>query len=154
MTIRVSEAFGVNLSLEVCLLCREPRGVVLFGGMGTGRAEKMFGREMAETLEVASGDSVKAPDRVVMGRTACDKCKSHMKKGIILISVRAGPNEDRENPYYTGGWCVLKEEYIRRAVSSPEVLEDILKARVAFLPDETWDMLGLPRGPVEGVPSE
>jgi hypothetical protein len=68
-----------------------------------------------------------------------------MEMGVILISVDEKKSEDQKNPYRTGGWCVVKEEAIRRAVTSPELLEDVMKKRVAFLPDDVWDMLGLPR---------
>ena len=74
----------------------------------------------------------------------CQECEGHMKKGIILISVKNG--ETGANPYRTGGWCVIKEEALRRIVNNKELADDICKKRVTFIPDEVWDKIGLPRG--------
>ena len=67
-----------------------------------------------------------------------------MKQGVILISTKGG--EHGNNPYRTGGWCVIKDEAIERMISNTDLREHILRARVAFVPDEAWDFLGLPRG--------
>jgi hypothetical protein len=92
---------------------------------------------------------------MVIDKEPCSKCKELMEKGIILISVDSKESPDNDNPYRTGGWIVVKEEAVRRIGIKPVELEaDILKRRVAFVPDDAWDMPGLPRGPVEGVPSE
>ena len=85
----------------------------------------------------------------------CSKCKGYMERGIILISVDEEKSKgDMENPYRTGGWVVVKEEALKRMIQPQELLDQILKQRVAFLPDEVWDLLELPRGPVEGIPTE
>jgi hypothetical protein len=127
-SIRLSEQHGVNPSLMQCFVCGEDVGVALLG--------KLPGDEQA-------------PHRICFGPNdePCDKCKDHMKMGIILISVRDG--EEGDNPYRTGGWCVVREEAIKRWLEegdNEELLTDILKRRMAFLPDEVWDMIGLPRG--------
>ena len=151
MGIHLSPSHGVNPALEVCFFCQEARGVVLLGRFNP---ERRFGKKIAETLEGPPGDA-KAPHKVVMDREPCDKCKELMQQGIILISVdEKKTGEDRDNPWRTGGWVVVRDEALRRWISTPELLEDILKRRVAFLPDGAWDLLGLPRGPAEGVPSE
>lgn len=151
MGIRISPTHGVNPSLDICFYCQEARGVVLFGQFNPVRA---LGKELAATLDGPPGDR-KAPDKIVMNKEPCDKCKEYMKKGIILISVDESKSDDRQNPWRTGGWVVVKEEAVRSfGIKSEELLEDICKTRLAFLPDDAWDKLGLPRGPVEGVPSE
>lgn len=71
------------------------------------------------------------------------KCKDYMKQGIILISVRDG--EKGNNPYRTGGWCIVRDEVITRIVNSPELVESILKHRVSFISDIVWDQIGLSR---------
>lgn len=58
-----------------------------------------------------------------------------------------------ENPYRTGGWIVVRDQFIQGAIRQEFTRESILKARFAFVPDTVWDRLGLPRGPVDGVPS-
>lgn len=122
--IRLSEKHGVNPSLEQCFVCMKDVGVVLFGKL--------------------KGDA-EAPGRVCLGPNSepCDECKGFMEQGVILISVRKG--ESGNNPYRTGGWCVVKDEAITRWGMSPELEESILKRRMAFIDDETWNMIGLPR---------
>ena len=73
-----------------------------------------------------------------------------MKDGIILISVRDG--ESGPNPYRTGGWCVLKEAAVRKLIQPASLVNAIVKQRVAFVPDQVWELLGLPRGAQNGEP--
>jgi hypothetical protein len=122
--IRLSKKHGVNPSLITCFYCGEDSGVVLFGHLP---------------------NDAEAPHRAgCIDRQPCPKCVERMKQGIILISVRDG--EEGDNPYRTGGWVLLKEEALLRVGIHPqELLDDILKRRVAFIPDNTWAMLGLPK---------
>jgi len=129
--IRLSPKHGLNPSLGMCFYCQEENGEVIVPGQLHG--------------------DVEAPRKAVWHRDPCAGCKGLMEKGIILISVKTG--ESGDNPYRTGGWCALKEEAVIRMVSDTKLLEHILKARVVFLPDEVWDLLGLPRGEVPGVPT-
>ena len=66
-----------------------------------------------------------------------------MEQGIILVSVRDG--EEGENPFRTGAFVVVRERLIREAIQPQEVVDHVLKARFAFIPDDAWDKLGLPR---------
>ena len=83
----------------------------------------------------------------------CQECEEHMKKGIVMISVK-DEDEGQKNPYRTGGWCVLKEEALRKIVTQKELADAICRKRMCFVPDSAWDMIGLPRGEVEGIPSK
>ncbi len=124
--ITLSDKHGVNPSLMQCFVCGKDVGVALFGRM--------------------KGDQ-EAPRRVCLDQEPCDACREFMKLGIILISVDGERSkDDLKNPYRTGGWVVVTEDYIRRTVTEPELLKQTLEARVAFLPDEVWNALGLPRG--------
>ena len=125
--IRVSEKHGVNPSLEQCFVCCKDVGVVLFGKL--------------------KGDA-EAPRRVCLGPNSepCDECKGYMEQGVILISVDEARSDDRQNPWRTGGWCVVRDEFVTRVFEPGELVEQVLKQRVAFMPDEAWDILGLPRG--------
>jgi hypothetical protein len=84
----------------------------------------------------------------------CQQCQKYMQQGIILISVDESKSDDLSNPYRTGGWVVVKEEAVRRMLPESDVTEQICQKRMSFVPDDVWDQLGLPRGEVEGVPSE
>ena len=70
----------------------------------------------------------------------CEKCKEWMKQGIILISVRKG--SDQKNPYRTGGWIVINEDAFKRIFKDSD---EALRKRIAFVEDEVWDAVGLPR---------
>jgi len=91
------------------------------------------------------------PRLACYNKRPCTKCEEHMKLGIILISVDEKLSTDKDNPYRTGGWVVIKEDAIRRMVNPPELAEQIIGCRMAFVPDEVWDMLRLPRGDSKGA---
>lgn len=122
-SIKLSPKHGVNPSLTTCFYCGEPIGVALLGRIK---------------------DDAEAPRRICLDTEPCDDCKKHMAHGVILISVRDG--ESGPDPYRTGCFCVVTEDAISRWVNDAALLASILEKRVAFLPDETWDAIGLPRG--------
>jgi len=122
-SIRLSPNHGVNPSITKCFLCGEDKNELVLFGKLKGDAE--------------------APRSVVLDKEPCDKCKEYMQKGIILISVDEFKSKgDTENPYRSGGWVVVKDDVIKRAIAEPD---DVLKERVAFITDDVWDQLGLPR---------
>lgn len=123
MSIRLSKKHGVNPAIPVCFLCQEKKNEIILCGRLKGADEQ-------------------APQNAVWDMEPCDKCKEWMAQGIILISVRDGET-DMKNPYRTGGWTVIKEEAFRRMFKG---CDEVLKKRVAFLPDEVWNAVGLPRG--------
>jgi len=126
--VRLSKKHGLNPMLMVCYVCNEATNEIALLG------------ELPEDKE--------APRQGVLNKEPCEKCREWMKKGVIFISTRDG-EEDSDNPYRTGGWCVLKDEAVTRVVSTPHLLETILKARVAFIEDAVWDKIGLPRAKFE-----
>lgn len=123
MSIKLSPKHGVNPAIPVCFFCNEAKNEIILAGQLQGDQE--------------------APHAAVWDKRPCDKCKELMQQGVIFISVREG--EQGANPYRTGGWVVVKEEAVRRIVQPTELLADILKSRVAFVPDEAWNKIGLPR---------
>lgn len=79
----------------------------------------------------------------------CDKCSGLMSKGVMFISVKEERSPDMQNPYRTGKLCVIKDEAVMRMRIHPEeLLNDIIKQRICFVPDEVWSALGLP---TEGI---
>lgn len=132
-SLTLSPKHGVNPSVEICFYCGEGKGVILFG--------KLKGWSDRE-----------APSQVCLDHEPCDKCRSFMEQGIICIGVdEAMSNGDTKNPYRDGNWCVITEEAIRRAISTPELIEDIVKRRCAFIPSEAWTLLGLPKAKRSGA---
>jgi len=123
--IYLSKKHGVNPAIPLCFYCLEPKNEIVLPGRMKGDAQ--------------------APQHAVWDDLPCDKCREHMKNGIILISVDEKlSGGETTNPYRTGGWVVIKEDAIRRMID-PESAERILRLRFSFVTDETWDMLGLPR---------
>ena len=86
---------------------------------------------------------VEAPKNMVWDNNPCTQCENWMEQGIIFISVKNG--ESGENPYRTGRICVIKEEATKRMIEEP-LLSSVLKHRVAFIEDQTWELLGFPSG--------
>jgi len=123
MGIHMSPKHGVNPMLVVCFFCQKDRGDLALLGRLRG--------------------DVEAPRRGVLDYEPCDECKSYMERGIILISVRDG--EKGANPYRTGGWVVVTEDFVKRGLEG-DALKEVLAKRVVFVPDEVWDTIKLPRG--------
>lgn len=105
--ITVSEKHGLNPSMMQCYFCGETKGVALLGRL-PGDAE--------------------APQSAVFDKEPCDKCKAHMKEGIICIEVK-----DDDAEYRLGGFAVIKDRFFEENCNDAKMLEDILKKRVCFM---------------------
>lgn len=112
MSIRLHPKHGLNPTMTTCFFCNEPKDILLLGAAYKDEAPHQIG---------------------CVDKEPCNKCKSYMEQGIITISVRDGEKSD--NPYRTGGWCVLREYFFERNVDSKELLDSILEKRVVFLED-------------------
>jgi len=130
MRITLSQKHGVNPSIPLCYYCHEPKNEIVLAGRLPGDAE--------------------APRHGVWDKVPCDKCLGYMEQGLMCISVRDGT--PRDNPYRTGAMTVITKEAALRIFG--EQNRDIIDHGVTFLEDSVWDKIGLPRGPVEGVPTE
>lgn len=119
--IRLSPKHGVNPSMGQCFYCGEADGSIILPGKMKGDME--------------------APRQACWSKEPCPQCKEWMAKGIIFISVKDG--ETGDNPYRTGRFAVVKEEAVRRFITSPDALEDVCKRRVCFMEDTSWDIVGL-----------
>jgi len=121
-SIKLHPKHGLNPSLEICYICGEDKDtIIMLGAAYKGEA----------------------PHRMCVNREPCEACVEHMRQGVIFISVKDGQPES-DNPYRTGKFAVVTENAVKRIVQ-PGVLQDhILKARVAFIEDQTWAMIGLP----------
>jgi len=114
MSLRISEKHGVNPSLGLCFYCQEAKEVVLLGLM--------------------KGDK-KAPRMATYNTEPCSKCNELMEQGVTLISVRDG-DEGSDNPYRTGGWCVVTDDFITRLIEQPDLRDSILERRMCWIPDK------------------
>jgi len=137
MSVKLSKKHGVNPSVEVCRICGEDMGVILFGHITKRQAEAMH----EAGLDIAPEPGVEAPRSICLGNV-CDQCKEWMKEGVILIGVRDS-DVGEENPHRTGKLAAVKDEFIRLAVQPEELAAAILKKRVTYIPESAWEILGI-----------
>lgn len=142
-SLRLHPKHGVNPSVMLCYYCQEPSGVALLGASG-GKIREALGMDPEDGL---------APREATYDFVPCTKCQEYMQQGIIMISVDESKTTDKKNPYRSGGWVVVKDSAIIEILqnTNPELLAITLKSRVAFVPDDAWERLGLPRGEEDGV---
>jgi hypothetical protein len=119
--------FGVNPYMPICFLCGESTGEIALLGR---RSQKITGYK----------DANKAPP-MAMSKEPCDKCKSRMQQGVILVGVCEEKTKDRENPYRTGHYVVVKDHVIEDLFQPETLVEEILSKRVAFVEGEVLDTL-------------
>ena len=139
MSVVLDPTHGVNPSTACCFFCNEAKVLVLWGRL-TQKQRTSF-----EEAGVPLGQDGGAPRNIMLDHEPCGRCKEYMKQGVILISVREPiPGDDPNNPYRTGRWVVIKEEAIRQIVQPKELADSIVEKRMAFVPDDAWEVLGLP----------
>ena len=134
-SILLSPKHGVNPTIPCCFFCGKQKNEIVLTGRRSKRNER--GR-------VVDNDVAMPMSGLVFNREPCDECRKLMELGVILISVDESKSDDLANPYRTGGWAVVKDVALKSV--QPKSLRDyILAKRVAFVPDDAWDKLGLPR---------
>lgn len=119
---------SLGVAMIRCYFCGEPKGILINTKLHPSLAEKVE----------------EAHDKVV-DTEPCPKCAEWMKKGIILIGVR---DDDKE--YRTGRFAVVTENAIQEMLAGTEMLEPVLRQRVAFIDETTWHAVGLPEGDYNG----
>jgi len=137
-SIRLSNAHGINPAIPKCYLCLEDKNEVILAG-------KM--RPLKDEDGYVYNSDPQAPQGAVWDMEPCDKCNTWREKGVILISTREG--EQGNNPYRTGGWVVVSKDFVMRAISDQAYAETVCRTGCCFVPDSTWDILGLLRTPNE-----
>lgn len=120
-SIKISPKYGVNPTIPICFFCREEKNEIALLGKIGGR-----------------GKDLEAPHKMILDYEPCEECKKKMATGITLIEVTTTPNTDNQpeiaqNAYPTGNWLVVKEDYIRNNFQPPELVEQIMAYRKAFI---------------------
>lgn len=134
MSVILDEKHGVNPSVSCCFICGSDVGVVLWGQL-TAKTAQAFTEGGTPTERHGE-----APRKVVVDQEPCDKCRGHMELGVMLVEV-TGTEDD---PRPTGTLVVIKDEAIEK-MFEPRVSQDVLDKRMAYVPADAWDALGLPR---------
>lgn len=122
--MKLHPKYGINSTMTTCFICGEVNEILLVGAH-TNKLRK---------AGIASKDG-EIPSKIgALNKEPCQKCKEHMKQGIILISVRDG--ESGDNPYRTGNWVVVKKKVAKKIFD-----KKIMKAKIAFVEDSAWKKL-------------
>jgi hypothetical protein len=138
MGVRRHPEHGVNATIPTCFFCGgEKNELILLGA----NSKRITGQDKAP---------MKGP---VFDTVPCDECKRLMGLGVILVSVK-DEDEGKENPYRTGGFSVVTEDFIKRVVT-PEALQNhLLRVRFCYVPDTVYNALGLNQTKPEGKQNE
>lgn len=74
----------------------------------------------------------------------CDECQGYADQGIILVTIDESKTDDPKNPWRTGGFFVVTEDYIKRLMEDTKVLlERTLEKRMTYIEHELAEQLGL-----------
>jgi hypothetical protein len=136
--ITLDPEHGVYPIMEVCFFCGETnKGLVLAGRQGRKIAKSLGQQEVRQAC---------------FDKEPCDECKKLMEVGVMLIAV-SPYSHDVDNPSRTGPMAVIKDEAIER-IFDPEAAAAAIKKRAAFVADDAWDLLGLPRENINNMEQE
>lgn len=179
MNITLSREHGVNPGMLQCFFCMEASGVALYGRLpNDAEAPRMVCVDKVPCSKCA--DYMKQGIILVSVQDAaieklfhhwhCQYCGNHKEvecqEGVQAYPPLCGSRGCRfkhgdvtmqkkgirptDNPFRSGCWVVVAEQFITRVIHPPELVEHMLKVRFAFVPDAAWDRLGLPKGKING----
>jgi len=117
----------LGTAIPKCFFCGKDKNVILIN----------------KRLAANSAQQVNDMNGQIIDKEPCEKCKGYMKMGIILIGVDEKKSTDVQNPYRTGQFVVVKDEVINDIVESIQLKNEIIDARMAFVPSEVLKMLGI-----------
>lgn len=115
MGLTLSRKYGVNPSVEICHICGNEMGVVMFGA----------------SYKDENGKPAEAPRTICMGGI-CDDCKKVIEDGgIFFIEVRDG--ESGSNPYRTGRLIALREDEVAKVFKG--------YSKVNYMEHSVWEKM-------------
>lgn len=138
---------GSRNYIDICDGC----GAHHIGGVDSRHGRRTCSREGCGATSFTRRE-LSESERIPLGAKVCEECAALQKLGIIMISVRDG-EEGESNPYRTGAQAVITEDAVKRLISSPKLLQQIIRKRMCYVPDSVWDMLGLPRANIDNRPA-
>lgn len=121
MNLQLHPKYGVNPTIPTCFYCGEPKDEILLLG---------------ENSKQITGEDEAPMHGPCFDREPCNQCKEYMAQGIIFIGVDESKSTDMENPYRTGEFLVMSEDWVRRSIQPAELRDSILSRRTAFVPSE------------------
>lgn len=134
----LSPKHGVNPTLGVCFFCGKETGeIALLGKLPNDK---------------------EAPKYCVMSYEPCQKCKEHLKQGVMIISVTPYENTPNQPPIVKtdagellypvpGEWVVVKDEAITKMCDKNTAEEALTKRKLLmdFILFNTWMMKSKPK---------
>lgn len=125
----MADNFEVALAKEICPVCGEAHdGPIVMNSLLTKK----------------EADKVKQMHQQVVGVAdqPCESCKEYMKQGVILLTVDESKTTDHRNPWRTGGFIVVSEDWINRAFDE-EIAKELTAKRVGYIPHSLAVSIGL-----------
>lgn len=121
--MRLHPKYGVNPTIPICFFC---------------------GKEQKEIILLGASYKGEAPMKTCLSKhEPCEQCQEYMEMGIILVSVRdTEDRKEQQNPYRTGGWWVVRDEFVKR-IFDKKTYEDASKSRFCFITHTAAESLGL-----------
>lgn len=124
MGIRIGET-GLNPTIPLCPVCNKPKNEIALTGLAGEKWAKKNGR---------SDGQMPMYSHIYGDINPCDECK---KQGITIV-------EATQLHGYTGRLFLVKEELIKKALKSQEMIQKILKERICYMEPELLERLGFP----------
>ena len=159
MALKLSHKHGVNPTIPRCFYCWRDKNELILAGRLRDDAEapknsvwdmnpcsecEGYMEQGVIFISVRDGEMEKVERELEIERA------NYSRTYNSLAQQKRHPFHFVPNPYRTGGWAVVTAEAVERwmesIVDNPFVRKSILEQRWAFLPDEVWDAIGLPRG--------
>ena len=140
MSLRISEEWGVNPSIGVCMYCGGDGDVILMGALTVGKYKDTFGQDPSPGD--VKNNMAKAPHRMSMGSDPCQKCADRMKDGWVYFM------ETSESRVPTGRSVGIREDSAAGLLqdivvdgSAEEQVAAIKKHRVMHMPREVFEKI-------------
>lgn len=113
MSVRLHREHGLNPTIPICIFCGEDRNELVL-------------------LSAAYKDE--APRHMVMDLKPCDKCEEMLKTHIAFIEVDGDGKP-------TTRVVSVKEEVVNSIIKGEELLKDMRKKRMCYVPREDFDQM-------------
>lgn len=119
--IKLSPKHGVNPSICRCYWCGETTNTLVLAGR--------------------MKDDAKAPMYAIWDKEPCDKCRERMKTGVILVGVVEAKSRPGEEPFRSGHYLVVSDDWIRRSITPQALMESVLEKRLCYTSEEVCKAL-------------
>ncbi len=119
---------------------RETLGAALTKCFYCGKDDKII---MNRRLNARQAEITKEMHGKIADYEPCPECQEHMKNGIILMTIDPKKTTDMKNPWRTGYFMVVSDDFVQRVFTPQEVVDDILKARATYIDHDAAEKMGL-----------